>query len=122
VTKRLLIVEDNELNSDLLVQLFEDEYEIDIAIDGESAVALATTRRPDLILMDIGLPGMSGLDAVRHIRATADASGIPVVAVSSSVMPGDREEALSAGFDEFVPKPIDDTHLIGLVHLLLERR
>jgi two-component system, cell cycle response regulator DivK len=120
VRKTLLIVEDSYLNRDLLVQIFEDAYDIEVAADGESAVELAVTRSPDLILMDIGLPGLSGLEAVRAIRARS--STIPIVAVSSGVMPGDRERAIEAGCDEFVAKPIDDVVLVGLVSRLLEGR
>jgi two-component system cell cycle response regulator DivK len=120
VSKKLLIVEDRDLNRDLLVQVFEDSYEIELAADGETAVALAATELPDLILMDIGLPEMSGLDAARAIRARP--SDVPIVAVSLRVMPGDREPALAAGCDEFVPKPIDDLQLVEIVHRLLEQR
>jgi two-component system, cell cycle response regulator DivK len=119
VRKRLLIVEDSDLNRELLVQVFEDSYEITLAADGRSAVEIATTQGPDLILMDIGLPGQSGLDAVRAIRARG--ASVPIVAVSSRVMPGDREEAIEAGCDDFVPKPIDDLMLVDLVGRLLER-
>jgi two-component system, cell cycle response regulator DivK len=117
--KRLLIVEDSEINRDLLVQLFEDDYDLDLADDGQSAIRLATEKRPDLILLDIGLPGLSGLEAVRTLRARGD--DVPIVAVSSSVMPGDRERALEAGCDDFVPKPIDDLLLVDLVGRLVSR-
>jgi two-component system, cell cycle response regulator DivK len=114
--KTLLIVEDSALNSDLLVQLFEDAYEIEVAFDGETAIELAATRRLDLILMDVGLPGVSGLEAVRAIRRAG--ASTPIIAVSSGVMPGDRELAIEAGCDEFVAKPIDDTMLIEMVDRL----
>jgi PAS domain S-box-containing protein len=120
--KRLLIVEDSELNRELLVQIFEDSYDLDVAVDGRTAVQAATTSRPDLILMDIDLPGMSGLDAVRAIRANERGAGTPIVAVSSHVMPGDRERALEAGCNEFVAKPIDDEALVALVRRLLEEQ
>ena len=120
--KRLLIVEDSELNRDLLVQIFEGAYDIELAADGETAIAAAAYEPPDLILMDIGLPGMSGLEAVRAIRASASTATSPIVAVSSGVMAGDRERALEAGCDDFVPKPIDDVLLVELVGRLLERR
>jgi two-component system, cell cycle response regulator DivK len=119
VRKTLLIVEDSDLNRELLVQIFEDTYDLELASDGEKAVELALTKRPDLILMDIGLPGLDGLDAVRAIRR---ASRVPVIAVSSGVMPGDRERALEAGCDDFVAKPIDDVMLVEMVRRLLERR
>jgi two-component system cell cycle response regulator DivK len=113
VKKRLLIVEDSELNRDLLVQIFEDAYDIVVAADGPSAVELAATGQPDLILMDIGLPLLDGLGAVRAIRATG--ARTPIIAVSSRVMPGDREEAIEAGCNDFVAKPIDDQQLVELV-------
>jgi CheY-like chemotaxis protein len=119
--ERLLIVEDDDLNRDLLVQIFDTSYEIELATDGESAVAAAVAEMPDLILMDIGLPGWSGLDAIRAIRTKTEIAGIPIIAVSSRVMPGDREEAIEAGCDEFVAKPIDDELLIDKVGCLLDR-
>jgi CheY-like chemotaxis protein len=120
VRRRLLIVEDHELNRDLLVQIFEDSYDLEVAVDGEAAVELAFRAAPDLILMDVALPGLDGLDATRAIRARRP--HVPIVAVSSSVMPGDRERAIDAGCDEFVAKPIDDLSLRVLVSRLLERR
>jgi two-component system cell cycle response regulator DivK len=120
VRKRLLIVEDSDLNRDLLVQIFEDTYDLEAASDGVAAVELAATKRPDLILMDIGLPRLGGLEAVRAIRAKDP--GVPIIAVSSRVMPGDREKAIAAGCDDFVAKPIDDLLLVELVSRLLERR
>jgi two-component system cell cycle response regulator DivK len=117
---KLLIAEDTELDRDLLVQIFEGAYEIELAEDGEAAVRLAESAKPDLILMDIGLPGLSGLDAVRAIRART--REVPIVAVSSHVMPGERELALQAGCDDFVSKPIDDLALLEIVRRLLERR
>jgi two-component system cell cycle response regulator DivK len=116
VSRTLLIVEDSELNRDLLVQIFEDSYDIQVAADGHTAVQIALAERPDVILMDIGLPGLGGLDAVRAIRA--DSPDVPIIAVSSRVMPGDRELALEAGCDEFVSKPIDDVRLVDLVDRL----
>ena len=111
--KRLLIVEDSDFNRDLLVQIFEPDYEIELAADGHAAVEKATTKAPDLILIDIGLPGLSGLEAVRTIRARA--TQVPIIAVSAGVMPGDRERALAAGCDDFVAKPIDDRMLVEMV-------
>jgi two-component system cell cycle response regulator DivK len=119
VRQLLLIVEDSELNRELLVQIFEDSYDIRLASDGMSAVEIASAAQPDLILMDIGLPGQSGLEAVRAIRERG--AKVPIIAVSSRVMPGDREQAIAAGCDEFVPKPIDDTLLVELVGRLLGR-
>jgi two-component system cell cycle response regulator DivK len=115
--KRILIVEDSELNRDLLVQIFEEVYDLELASDGAEAVRLAAETQPDLILMDIGLPEMSGLDAVRAIRASG--ASTPIVGVSSHVMPGERDQALEAGCDDFVGKPIDDVLLVAVVEDLL---
>jgi CheY-like chemotaxis protein len=120
VKKTLLIVEDSELSRDLLVQIFEDDYDIALAADGTAAVEVAAAIQPDLILMDIGLPGMSGIEAVRAIRATG--SRVPIIAVSSRVMVGDKERALEAGCDDFVSKPIDDVLLVEMVDRLLAPR
>jgi two-component system, cell cycle response regulator DivK len=117
VKQTLLIVEDRELNRDLLVQIFEDAYELELASDGQTAVEIAAAGRADLILMDIGLPGLNGLDAVRAIRASA--VEVPIIAVSSGVMPGDRERAIEAGCDDFMAKPIDDVVLVEMVERLL---
>jgi two-component system, cell cycle response regulator DivK len=115
--RRLLIVDDGDLDRDLLVQIFEDAYELVLAADGETAIEAAATTQPDLILMDIGLPGSSGLDAVRAIRKRG--TDVPIIAVSSYVMPGDEERALGCGCDDFVAKPIDDLHLVAMVERLL---
>ena len=116
----LLIVEDTELDRELLVQIFEGMYDIRLAPDGKTALELASKEPPDIILMDIGLPGLSGLDAVRAIRAAGNA--VPIIAVSSRVMPGDRERALAAGCDDFMAKPIDDVVLVDMVRGLLAGR
>lgn len=117
--RTLLVVEDTELDRDLLVQIFEGTYDVRLAPDGMTAYELASNDPPDLILMDIGLPGLSGLDVVRAIRATG--SAVPIIAVSSRVMPGDKERALAAGCDDFMAKPIDDLVLVDMVGRLLNR-
>jgi two-component system cell cycle response regulator DivK len=117
---KLLIVEDTELDRDLLVQIFEATYEIEVAFDGESAVERVRASSPDLVLMDIGLPGIGGLEAVRWIRAVG--ATVPIIAVSSHVMPGEREQALGAGCDGFMAKPIDDVVLADMVAGLLVAR
>lgn len=118
--KQLLIVEDNELSRDLLAQIFEHDYDLVFAVDGSVAVRLAAEAAPALILMDIGLPELSGLEAARAIRASGNDT--PIVAVSSRVMPGEREQALAAGCDDFIAKPIDDVLLVEVVDRLLSER
>jgi two-component system cell cycle response regulator DivK len=105
---RILLVEDNEKNMklarDLLAYKGHTVYE---ATNGEDAVATATKELPDLVLMDIQLPGIDGIEALRRIREDGSASRIPVVALTASVMANDRERFDKAGFDGFIAKPID---------------
>jgi CheY-like chemotaxis protein len=106
--KRVLIVEDVELNRDLLVQLLEEDYEIITANDGGASLELAARERPDLILMDLSLPVMDGLEATKRIKADETLKSIPIIAVTAHAMQGDREEALAAGCDDYLSKPIDE--------------
>ena len=106
--RTILIVEDNEKNMKLARDLLRyhgfDTIEANNAEDG---VALARERQPKLVLMDIQLPGMDGVTALGQLRADAKTSGIPVVAMTASVMKEDRERFDKAGFDGFIDKPID---------------
>jgi two-component system cell cycle response regulator DivK len=105
---RILLVEDNEKNMklarDLLAYKGHTVYE---ATTGEAAVASATSELPDLVLMDIQLPGIDGIEALRRIRADGKAARIPIVALTASVMTNDRERFDKAGFDGFIAKPIE---------------
>jgi two-component system, cell cycle response regulator DivK len=121
VKPKALVVEDVELNRDLLVQLLEDRFEIVTAADGKEAVEVATSERPDVILMDIGLPELDGLDAVRVIRANPLLAATPIVAVTSHVMAHEREQALEAGCHEYLAKPIDEDVLFELLDRLVRR-
>lgn len=109
--KKILIVEDVELNLDLLTQLLEDEYELVTAEDGVQGVALAEQEQPDLILMDISLPVLDGYEATRRIKANPALTHIPVIALTAHVMSGDLERALAAGCDDYLAKPLNDTLL-----------
>ena len=106
--KKILIVEDNELNRDLLVQLLEDDYRIVTANDGEQGVSLAARERPDLILMDLSLPVIDGWEATRRIKADTALAGIPIIALTAHAMQGDEEKALACGCDDYMSKPIDE--------------
>jgi CheY-like chemotaxis protein len=117
--KRVLIVEDVEFNRDLLVQLLEEDYEIITANDGGASLELAARERPDLILMDLSLPVVDGLEATRRIKADDALKSIPIIAVTAHAMQGDREEALAAGCDDYLSKPIDEDILFEkLAHFL----
>ncbi|GIK41016.1 MAG: response regulator [Chloroflexota bacterium] len=109
--KKILIVEDVELNLDLLTQLLEDEYELVAAADGAQGVALAEQEQPDLILMDISLPVLDGYEATRQIKANPALTHIPVIALTAHAMSGDLERALAAGCDDYLTKPLNDSLL-----------
>jgi two-component system, cell cycle response regulator DivK len=111
--KRILIVEDVELNRDLLMQLLEDDYELATAGDGAAGVDKAASERPDLILMDLSLPVIDGWEATRRIKADAATAAIPVIALTAHAMSGDAEKARAAGCDDFMTKPIDEDLLFA---------
>ncbi len=106
--KRILIVEDIDFNRDLLVQLLEDTYEVLTAPDGASGVTLAEREHPDLIIMDLSLPGIDGWEATRRIKANTTLTHIPIIALSSHAMRGDEEKARQAGCDDYLSKPLDE--------------
>jgi CheY-like chemotaxis protein len=120
---KILLVEDNEPNRDMLSRrLIRKGYEVVMAFDGQQAVAMATSEKPDLILMDMSLPDLDGWEATRRIKAAAPTSAIPVIALTAHAMAGDREKALSAGCDDYDTKPIDLPRLLGKMTAALERR
>lgn len=104
----VLIVEDNEKNMKLARDLLQHHgFRTLEAPDAESGLQFASALHPDLVLMDIELPGMDGIEALRRLREDPATASIPVVAVTASVMPTDRERVTSAGFDGWIAKPID---------------
>lgn len=111
IMKTVLIVEDLELNRDLLAQLLEEHHRLVFAQDGVAALERAAETRPDLILMDLSLPRMSGWEATRRLKADATLAHIPVIVLSAHAMRGDEERARASGCDDFLTKPIDETLL-----------
>ncbi len=104
----ILIVDDNATNLKLASIVLEMEgHAVVRAVDAEQALQLLDDLVPDLILMDIGLPGMDGLTLARRLKATASLSGVPIVALSAFAMKGDKERAMAAGCDGYITKPID---------------
>jgi two-component system cell cycle response regulator DivK len=119
----VLIVEDNEQNLKLARDLLQVHgYRTIEAETGEGCVALAAERRPDLVVMDIHLPGISGIEALAKLRAAPATRAIPVIAFTASVMPQDRSEIIAAGFDAFVSKPINLEMFLGTIQAALARR
>jgi CheY-like chemotaxis protein len=113
--KKILVVDDTDWNRDLLVQLLEEDYDIVQAVDGGEGVRMAEAHKPDLILMDLGMPVMDGWEATRRIKANDGLKHIPVIAVTSHAMVGDEIEARKAGCDDYLSKPIDDEALIAKI-------
>ncbi len=109
--KKILIVEDVELNRDLLVQLLEDAYQLVEAADGPQGLELARRERPDLVLLDISLPGMDGYEVARQLRADPELGRTPLIAVTAHAMAGDQERIFQQGFDDYIAKPIDEDEL-----------
>jgi len=104
----VLIVEDNEKNMKLARDILQARgYQTVEAVTGEEGVRQALERKPDLVLMDIQLPGINGVEAFRRIRANAATARIPIAALTASVTPTDRSEITAAGFDAFLSKPIN---------------
>ncbi len=115
-SKRILYVEDNFQNKRLVRKILSARgYEVLEADDGLTAVELASRERPDLILMDISLPGIDGVEATRRIKTYPETAGIPIVALTANAMRGDRERFLAAGCDDYLPKPISTVELIGMI-------
>ena len=120
--QKILLVEDNEANRDMLSRrLVRKGYVVVMALDGHQAVEMASSERPDLILMDMSLPELDGWEATRQIKATAETSMIPVIALTAHAMSGDREKALEAGCDDYDTKPIDLPRLLEKMTAALER-
>jgi CheY-like chemotaxis protein len=118
----ILIVEDNEKNRKLVRDVLSFKgYEILEAETGEDGVRLALERRPRLILMDIQLPGIDGIEALRRIRAQEDTRGIPIVAVTASAMDRDRQQIMAAGFDGYQSKPLNVKEFMAAVEAILRR-
>jgi CheY-like chemotaxis protein len=118
---RILIVDDNPVNLKLASELLlSDGYAVDGAADAEQAQILLATLSPDLILMDIGLPGMDGLSLTRLIKADARLSHVPVVALTAFAMRGDDRKAAEAGCDGYITKPIDTRQFVAQVSFILD--
>ena len=120
-TERILIAEDNEKNIKLFRDLLRlNGYETLEASTGEQAIELATRHAPDLVLMDIRLPGMDGLEVLRQLRENERTADIPIVALTAQAMAGDRERFLEAGFNGYVSKPVNVADFIGTVRQYCE--
>lgn len=117
---KILLVEDNEMNRDMLSRrLMRRGYEVVIAVDGESGLALAGSEAPDLILMDMSLPILDGWEATRRLKETPTTQHIPIIALTAHAMSSDRDKALEAGCDDYDTKPIELPRLLEKIETLL---
>jgi two-component system, cell cycle response regulator DivK len=117
---RILYVEDNEDNVYMLVRrLRRHGFEVVVARDGAQGVEAARRERPDLVLMDLGLPVLDGWEATRRLKGAAETRAVPVVALSAHAMAGERERALQAGCDDYDTKPVDLERLLAKIRAQL---
>jgi two-component system cell cycle response regulator DivK len=122
MAKKVLIVEDNELNMKLFHDLLEAQgYETLQTREGLQALSIAREHRPNLILMDIQLPEISGLEVTKWLKEDDDLSHIPVVAVTAFAMKGDEERIREGGCEAYISKPISVSHFLDTIRRLLER-
>ena len=117
---QILLVEDNEMNRDMLSRrLIRKGFEVLMAFDGDECMQLLSTEAPDLVLMDINLPGRDGYELTREIKADPKTNAIPVIALTAHAMSGDREKSIAAGCDDYDTKPVDFKRLLEKIHDLI---
>jgi CheY-like chemotaxis protein len=120
---KILIIEDTENNRVLLARRLKPKgHEIVTAADAETGLPMAASEKPDLILLDVGLPGMDGWTAARLLKGDAASRGIPVIALTAHAMMSDREKAVESGCDDYETKPIDFARLFEKIDRLLAAR
>lgn len=117
-----MVVEDNEPSRDVLSRRLERRgYRVLLAVDGRQAVSLAHAAMPDLILMDLGLPGIDGFEATSQLKGDAATRHIPIIVLSAHAMTSDRDQALAAGGDDFDTKPVQFQQLLSKIESLLPK-
>lgn len=122
MSARILCVEDNPQNMRLVRKILKHEgYTVLEAEDGASGLAVAETEKPDLILMDINLPDIDGLEVTRRIKAQSHLVHIPIVALTANAMYGDEERCLAAGCDGYIAKPVSKEKLVSSIEMYLSR-
>ena len=123
MNEKVLLVEDNMVNMKLLQATLEPRgYTLVTATDGEEALEKACKENPDLIIMDIQLPKLSGIEVVKRLRQIPEFSGIPIIALTAYAMKGDEERLIEAGFDVYLPKPVNTRELPKVISEMLQNR
>lgn len=118
---KILLAEDNELNRDMLTRrLQKNGYEVIIALNGHEAISMAHTDAPDIILMDMRLPVVDGLEAIKQIKKDSKTKHIPIITLTAHAMTEDKDSAFAAGSDDFDTKPIELPRLLKKIQDLLE--
>jgi CheY-like chemotaxis protein len=119
---RILLVEDNEMNRDMLSRRLERKgYQVALAVDGEQGIAMAQSEKPDLILMDMSLPVLDGWEATRRLKAAAETSAIPIIALTAHAMAGDEQRSREVGCDDYDTKPVELPRLLEKIQSQLQR-
>ena len=119
---KILLVEDNEPSRDALGRRLQRRgYDVVLAVDGQEAVSAARQMKPDLVLMDLGLPVIDGWEATRQLKADAATQRIPIIVLSAHAMTNDREQALMAGADDFDSKPVHFERLVEKIEDILRQ-
>ena len=117
---KILIVEDNEMNRDMLSRRLKRKgYDIEVAIDGQQGVDMATASMPDIVLMDMSLPIKDGWAATKELRRNPATASLKIIALTAHAMDGDRQKAMKAGCDDYDTKPIDLKRLLGKIKAFL---
>jgi two-component system cell cycle response regulator DivK len=119
-TKKILVVDDNQDNRELVIKVLKSKgYQMMEAADGETALEQAIKQKPDLILMDISLPKIDGYEVTRRLKEQETFKAVPIIALTAHAMKGDREKALEAGCDGYIPKPISVRELPDQIQTFL---
>jgi CheY-like chemotaxis protein len=119
---KILLVEDNEMNRDMLSRrLARRGFAVAVAADGQSGLRMALDAVPDLILMDVTLPDVDGLEITRRLKSDERTKRVPIIVLTARAMASDREEAFAAGSDDYDVKPVEMDRLVGKMHALLQK-
>jgi CheY-like chemotaxis protein len=122
MSSQILLVEDNEMNRDMLSRrLTKRGFSVLAATTGKEALEMVRTHNPDLVLMDAGLPDISGWDVTRQLRSAPESASLPIIALTAHALAGDREQALAAGCDDYESKPVDLPALLVKIERLLAK-